>query len=160
MSTCEVPSPASGSPAAGSRVLRFRPGASPAEAHAWQGVPVAGYKQPADHQRVRQVAQRQHDLRHRIRHAERQHLSHRCRVPDQSRPVARSVNLHEFSQLLRPPAGQRCDHAGAPIPERQRDHVKRDIANQLNHCDAFVIERALEPRHRHSHRMHDRKAAC
>src|SRR3954447_12356872 len=48
MSGCEFPTPAPGAPP-GSRVVRFRPAAGPAEPHTWQGVPVTAYKQPADH---------------------------------------------------------------------------------------------------------------
>src|SRR5205807_3780005 len=50
MSTCELTGASgSGQPATGSRVLRFRPGATAADPHAWQGVPVTDYKQAARH---------------------------------------------------------------------------------------------------------------
>jgi quercetin dioxygenase-like cupin family protein len=50
MNTCELPvdRPAV-PPPAGSRVMRFQPGASNGEPHTWQGVPVTAYKAPADH---------------------------------------------------------------------------------------------------------------
>src|SRR5262245_39113399 len=48
MSSCELPAPAPAA-APGSRVLRFRPAAGPADPHTWQGVPLADYKAPADH---------------------------------------------------------------------------------------------------------------
>src|SRR5215218_8074241 len=48
MSSRESPAPAPGA-VPGSRVLRFRSAAGPAEPHTWQGVPVTAYKQPADH---------------------------------------------------------------------------------------------------------------
>jgi quercetin dioxygenase-like cupin family protein len=49
MSSCELPGPEGKPLPGGSRVQRFRPGASSSEPHTWEGVPVLDYKLPAAH---------------------------------------------------------------------------------------------------------------
>jgi ribulose-bisphosphate carboxylase large chain len=49
MSSCELPASIPTAASSGSRILRFQPAAGPDAPHTWQGVPLASYKEPAEH---------------------------------------------------------------------------------------------------------------